>query len=693
MQNPSAELTPVIPAATGSPRLGRLKFVQAAPPGFGDRHNSWAWSMLWWKGKLYVGTNRAWHCAERAGIHAAFPLFVKYPSNDPDADCAPDPCDLPLQAEIWRWTPETDEWERVYQSPRDVPIPGHPGKFVAREVGFRDMAVFVEPDGVEAMYVSGVNAKFIFHPVPPPRLMRTTDGLTFEPVPQTPGTFLGDLDQCAFRTLAVYKERLFVSVGSIQGDGILLESSHPAGGNNHFRQVSPPGMRMFEMLPFNGYLYVGVRDVKRGYAVLKTDATGDPPYAFTPVVTAGAFLLQPSRGVISMQVYKGRLYVGTDRPATEVIRINPDDTWDLVIGTPRETPDGWQYPLSGLDAGFNSWLTGHIWRMAVYEGRLYIGTYNMSTHLREVPGVEPVLEPNYGFDLYETADGWHYAPVTLTGFNDKFNLGARSFANTPHGLFLGTANNWRGLQIWRGAPETVPDQAATAVERRPPERLEIEYNDLKVLLSWERPAEAQQFRVWRADIADERRNVEAQPFLARVLRILRRAILPLMPDLYLPPLPDKLWIPGAYSEIGTTAQSYFEDTTALAGQRYAYYVRAETQRGDLSTPSNLVTAPPLTPPVTFDRLLKSLDDPAKGGAASSPSTRLICEEIKKARACFEADDSTGANHVLQELSLKLETHPWAALDPLILESLQMLLMKLRRRIALSQAQLVPRGVL
>ena len=35
-------------------------------PGFGDRQNSYAWSMQWFKGQLYVGTFRNALCVERA---------------------------------------------------------------------------------------------------------------------------------------------------------------------------------------------------------------------------------------------------------------------------------------------------------------------------------------------------------------------------------------------------------------------------------------------------------------------------------------------------------------------------------------------------------------------------------------------------------------------------------------------------
>src|SRR5215218_9339178 len=42
--------------------LRAANFQQAAPRGFGDRNNSWAQSMVWWKGNLYVGTSRQSLC-------------------------------------------------------------------------------------------------------------------------------------------------------------------------------------------------------------------------------------------------------------------------------------------------------------------------------------------------------------------------------------------------------------------------------------------------------------------------------------------------------------------------------------------------------------------------------------------------------------------------------------------------------
>lgn len=659
---------------------------RAAPQGFGDRQNSWAWSMLWWRGKLYVGTNRAWHCAERAAFHKNLPLFIKYPSQDTDAECAEDYNGLPLQAEIWRWTPETDHWERVYQSPQDVPIPGQSGKFTARDVGFRHMHVFVEPDGTEALYVSGVSPRFIFRSAAPPRLLRTTDGAHFEAVPHDPGTTLGDIETGSYRTIVTYDNRMFVLTGTIQGDGVILESSNPAGGNDNFRQISPPGMKLFEMIPFNGLLYFGIRDAKNGYAVLRTDATGSAPYEFTPVVTQGGYLPEPSRGVISMHVFKDRLYVGGDRPQTEVIRIYPDDSWDLVMGAPRETPAGWKYPLSGIDAGFNDWLNGHIWRMQAYNDRLYIGTMKMSTHLREFK-LGPVLDPNYGFDLYETSDGWNFSPITTQGFGDKFSCGVRSFATSPEGIFIGVANNWYGLDIWQGVPqgaiEGLPEPAC-----RPPDRLEAEQVDGKVVLSWDHPGGAGQFHILRASVSDQRHLAQGNPLLAGALRLMRRFILPLRPDVFLPPMPSKVWIPGAYEEIGTTTDHHYEDATVVPGERYVYYVRAESSAGELTTPSNALAAPLLAPPVTFDLLLGWLDGVLSKAGVDAEAAAPVRQQVMDARAAASEGDLAVANGLLQSLAAQIGNGSSAAVPDLYREDLQILLHKLNRRVSLRQVGII-----
>lgn len=446
-------------ALAQGPSIDGGEFIEAAPQGFGDRHNSWAWSMQWWNGHLYVGTNRAFRCVEMASLNRLSATLFPYPPDDPDLSCTPEPSDLPLQAEIWRWTPSTDTWERVFQSPAEVPFPG--GKMIARDIGFRGMIVFQELDGTEALYVTTVSPQFAFSELQnlPARILRSTDGVHFEPIPQDPGTAFGNFPLSSLRNPVAFQGKLYVIAGAIQGSGYLLESDDPAAGNDSFRVVNSDGLLVSAAMPYNGRLYVGTRSLTDGYGVYWTDAQGDPPYTFHPVVENGGYLI-PLRNVeaLSMQEFRGDLYVGANgivagpigwmAPA-ELIRVHPDDTWELVVGYPRQTPDGWKIPISGLDAGFGWFLNGHMWRMEVFEDHLYVGTFDSSTTFKDDSEVAPLVEPYMGFDLYRTADGAQFEMVTEDGFGDPYSFGVRTMAATPYGLFLGTANPYYGLRIWR----------------------------------------------------------------------------------------------------------------------------------------------------------------------------------------------------------------------------------------------------
>jgi hypothetical protein len=202
--------------------------------------------------------------------------------------------------------------------------------------------------------------------------------------------------------------------------------------------------------------------------------------------------------------FNGALYVGTaiqnggyDRTynigpaAPELIRIYPDDSWDLVVGTARLTPDGWKFPLSGRGPGFDNPLNGYFWRMAAHEGWLYLGTYKsvvMLPYLKQDGwppdfrwivgelGIDNFAHFAGGCELWRSQDGMDWQPITRSGFENPYNYGVRTLQSTPCGLFVGTANpfgpevafrdrdahsgrevwkyhpNYRGgLEIWLGA--------------------------------------------------------------------------------------------------------------------------------------------------------------------------------------------------------------------------------------------------
>ena len=661
-------------------------FVQVAQEGFGDQQNSAAWSMQWWREKLYVGTVRSWICWGRAALHDIFP-FLPYPPRDPDRDfdCTENPLDLPVQAEIWCYTPETETWERVYQSPKDTPIPKDPAKLVARDVGFRGMTVFTEPDGTEALYVLGVNSRAWTgtedEEVPCPRILRTTDGVNFEAIPPDPALppcvegYDGDV--AGYRSTAIYKGRLFITVGTSGGSGVLLESDNPSAGKDSFRPVTPDGMLVWEVIPFNGYLYVGTIDIKEGYGIYKTTAEGEPPYEFIPVVTQGGYLPKhPSMAVVSMFVFKNRLYAGTDKPV-ELIRINPDDTWDLIVGKPRATPDGMKVPLSGFDSGFDWPLNRHLWRMQEHEGVLYAGTFDQSTWLRNFPIIGKLVERKMGFDLYASLDGIHWTPITTNAFGDKFQWGLRTFASTPHGLFFGTYNFGGGLQIWKGTKEMADDSLGLGSPPTPAARLEAEKKHGAVVLSWSGKPDSRRFRIFRST-------------LKGASKVLPKKIAKKLPDMImdeiryeLPSIREDLYVPGPFIEIASTDQFFYVDTNTKNDQKYHYYVVAEDATGEVSTPSNLVRVPSLAPVVTFYRVQNTINSLARRGKIKSLATKKrLVRALRKARNVLTKNDPKSALRILIRIRTGLAKNE--ALAPWHAEDLDILLSKLIRRVRLAK---------
>lgn len=630
--------------------LSREEFVQAAPQGFGDRHNSKAWSMIWWNDALYVGTARAIKCTQDANLAFRIGDPVYYPDiRDLDVECTESPQDLPLRAEMWRLAPQTATWDRVYRSPEDVEIPGYPGNFVARDIGYRDMIIFNEQ-----LFVDGVSSLMINPGVPPPRLLRSKTGFDFEAVPQDPGTVLGDFGfgQATMRSMASYNGRLFISIGQNRGFGALYEAANPEGGNDNFRLVGPPEMKVYEMCVYNGYLYIGLTQNSRGegYSVVKTDATGEPPYTFIPVVTNGGFNEPfPSNTVVSMYVYKNRLYVGTDKPA-EIIRINPDDSWQLLVGRPRNTPDGPKYPLSGMTGGFDWMLNEHIWRMVEYKGWLYIGTNDLTTLLKKwdimkTPIIGGILKENMGYDLAVTSDGWYYTIIDRSGFGDRLDIGIRTFAATPYGLFFGTSNPYYGLCIWQGVYNDFIQNI------NPPKRLDAEIKDRSVLLSWESPGDIEKFRIFRSCDG------------------------------------------GLFEEIGTTDQLFFKDSAVSDNQSYRYYVIAEAANGRVSQPSNSTSVPSYAPVVSFNGMAEFITRLDQKNKLTSPkSKKKFLLDLNSAHNCLMRRElhktESNLRNLLENIRQNRGKKEDKTLDVLSAEDMEIMLGKLLKRIRFVQAGLL-----
>ncbi|MBP6700189.1 MAG: methyltransferase domain-containing protein [Halioglobus sp.] len=485
-------------------------FARVAEYGFGDPQNTYPHSMVWFRDHLYVGTSRG------NLAHAGKQRLVKTGLDSVEIWPVPLPVesfDIDLRAEIWRYDPRRNEWVRLFQAPW---VTGKDGYDVPLSIGFRTMAVYQgKSDPVPVLYCPTWGS----HQTPYTTLLKCVDGEHFSVVSE-PGMGMPDPKPRCLRGFVIFRNKLFTSPGMGQarmhsntaGFMTIMVSDDPSKDKwdyacePHFG--NPNNQTAFQLAVFNDHLYAGTLNVNEGFEVWKTRGEGSPPYKWTRVLTQGAYRGKLNQVAMTFREFNGHLYVGTaiqgggidadnkvGPAAAEILRIAPDDSWDLIVGEPRYTPDGLKIPLSDLGPGFNNMFAGYHWAMEVHEGWLYLGNavWTLFTkylkdgeHLPEsVRGTlkyldrETLVNRQGGCQLWRTRDGHRWKPVTLNGFGNYYNMGIRTMKSTPYGLFVGTTNpfgpeigikrlaGWKyegnpkgGLEIWLGMRSDARQESA-----------------------------------------------------------------------------------------------------------------------------------------------------------------------------------------------------------------------------------------
>ena len=330
------------------------------------------------------------------------------------------------------------------------------------------------------------------------------------------------------------------------------------------------GGSIWDMVEYNNSLYVSIctgtednmpnNNTMQSFALVRGDQNADGTFTWTPVAgdqkKDGArytFGIDPERtrsGAANLMVFNDYLYIGeyndeeialerilfskTGKNAdgqfgggldcrflnanldqsVNLYRMDKNENMELVVGNSTKMfPNG---SLSGLKSGFGRNENQYIWRMEVYDGKLYVGTHDASSllecfgqfvngnllkrtpsewkdqwsYLKALMKALETVDPNgtgnpdtlaqtikfsynfvfknitvrniasaikllnylrtakRGFDLYVTEDGVNFETITIDGFGDPYNHGLRVFATTDQGLCLGTANPFYGTQIW-----------------------------------------------------------------------------------------------------------------------------------------------------------------------------------------------------------------------------------------------------
>jgi hypothetical protein len=375
-----------------------------------------------------------------------------------------------------------------------------------RDIGYRNM-VDCDAGGKQNLYVAtfGVGGRILYTP----------DGTNF---PQASLLGLDLVNDLGYRAMACWRGRLWISPSgtfSISPSGgaisfnadiafraVLLVNTDPSSSSSPWEQVldvvndpqlgNAGNTGIWSMAVFGDTLYLGVSNETTGFELWKADGArcqrppGPCELSWEKLIVNGGGRPLGADGtpnnarVFDFAEFNGDLYWGASESASikqfatpELLRIGPDDRWDLIVGEPRDASamaadpnfncqlEGSScVPLSGLGPGFGPTpLTPgraiYIWTLAAHEGTFYAGT-------AEAPmaGFMVTPGPGVGFDLWRSSNGTDWSLVSDNGFGNPFNYGARNMTSTPLGLFVGTANPFTledgthggtgGAEVWLG---------------------------------------------------------------------------------------------------------------------------------------------------------------------------------------------------------------------------------------------------
>lgn len=333
---------------------------------------------------------------------------------------------------VWRFDPVTLNWQSVLGP--GVLADSQAGQYE----GFTGMAVFQGTrDAAPCLYVTTQSLSGA-------RLLRSTDGLSFEAVLTAPMTagYLG------LTALTVWDNRLVMTSdahlpGHTNGHGTLppgtvLGSRNP-GAADQWELLSDPGFgdpdntAISALAVHEGKLYAGTNNPAAGFQiwVRATDA-GQDASAWTCVMDQGAARHGMNAQVAMLASHHGHLWIGTatdapeldilDWPAAELLRIEPDGVWELIAGEARLTPQGLRLPLSLLGPGLEDPGVTRLGTMAALPDALMDGALLL--------GGGPLA------GLWLSQDGEEWEPVLLQDGVGETTFGVTAMALTTESLWI-----------------------------------------------------------------------------------------------------------------------------------------------------------------------------------------------------------------------------------------------------------------
>ncbi|MGA1874231.1 MAG: hypothetical protein ACMUIA_01345 [bacterium] len=401
--------------------------------GFENPRNDYAWSMETFKGKLYVGTLNLWGGGE-----------------------------------IWcSESGEEGTWEKIYESR------------LGQNYGIRCLYA----DGDKALYAC---TSSVFGA----KIMRSTDGQTWETLLKKGW---GHRRNTTIRCMIRFGDYLYAGAGGNSAelyrssDGIVWELvntepriastmvSSPLAGRFFQNRKVINNVMIGELAVFNGHLYAFTwtkdLDMRSALWVMNRSIV-DPGASFLPS-SSGAFEVWRSENGVNWEKVVGQddeygNGMGFSGPehgndphnmdndvVTSVAVFRGEGGEYLYLGTEHDygrtsvwrTKDGteWKKVLDFYEEGEK--YNYYVWRMIPFQGKLYVGTWNMGSTRN--PGVT-------GAQIWVSDNGETFDPIVHNGFDGEYitftpmvgisksggvpkNYGIRSFGILNKTLFAGTA--------------------------------------------------------------------------------------------------------------------------------------------------------------------------------------------------------------------------------------------------------------
>ena len=390
-----------------------------------DRRNGYAWAMAESKNYIYIGSNRniIFSLIKSIFILGNFAETITDLIFEDDVSTET----VDNSAEIFRYNKLTKKIEQVYKS--ELTLEG--GFYESGYISAVSFKPYNEDN--ESIYIGAFGNNYT-------RILKFKENYVID-VDKPEVVFIDNTGKSSVGAMGVHEAKLYFGLMITDTDLRIMESAAPSKNTwnivadlNDFNNIpnvdigSSRSGGIFDLISYNGYLYAiigsGNKPINEsGFLIFKGKyiglmAKGSNRYGWkwdmivgpngkyeagmginsyaiaTPFkykasdgkeyVYVGTFsnVIQSTQKLISFDF--SYLYENFVKP-TQLYRFDENDNWEMIIGTPSEN-EPLKIRIGNYKAGFvpdNSGINyssnHYIWRMAEYNGKLFLGTFDSSS--------------------------------------------------------------------------------------------------------------------------------------------------------------------------------------------------------------------------------------------------------------------------------------------------------------------------